>query len=129
MELDISFGKHRADTNWKPEYLEWEEFVDRLRKVRRTGETMAEYDKMHNIGRGKVKDGPAFVGGLVRGGRRKKENVDTRSLITLDVDHADDDFLFTVELVLGGTAYVIYSTHSHRPDNRNTGSLCRQTVL
>ncbi|CAH8772249.1 virulence-associated E family protein [Paenibacillus dendritiformis] len=116
MELDISFGKHRADTNWKPEYLEWEEFVDRLRKVRRTGETMAEYDKMHNIGRGKVKDGPAFVGGLVRGGRRKKENVDTRSLITLDVDHADDDFLFTVELVLGGTAYVIYSTHSHRPD-------------
>ncbi|BFH17228.1 VapE family protein [Paenibacillus melissococcoides] len=117
MELDISFGKHRADTNWKPEYLTWEEFVDRLRKVRRTGETMAEYDKMHNIGRGKVKDGPAFVGGLVRGGRRKKENVDTRSLITLDVDHADDDFIFAVELVLGGTAYVIYSTHSHRPDN------------
>lgn len=115
-ELDISFGKHRADTNWKPEYLTWEEFVDRLRKVRRTGETMAEYDKMHNIGRGKIKDGPAFVGGLVRGGRRKKENVDTRSLITLDVDHADDNFLFTVELVLGGIAYVIYSTHSHRPD-------------
>lgn len=116
MELDISFGKHRADTNWKPEYLTWEEFVDRLRKVRRTGETMAEYDKMHNIGRGKIKDGPAFVGGLVRGGRRKKETVDTRSLITLDVDHADDDFLFTVELVLGGVAYVIYSTHSHRPE-------------
>ncbi|MGG4397221.1 virulence-associated E family protein [Paenibacillus thiaminolyticus] len=116
MELDISFGKHRADTNWKPEYLTWEEFVDRLSKVRRTNETMEQYDKMHNIGRGKIKDGPAFVGGLVRGGRRKKENVDTRSLITLDVDHADDDFLFTVELVLGGTAYVIYSTHSHRPD-------------
>jgi hypothetical protein len=77
---------------------------------------MAQYDKMHNIGRGKVKDGPAFVGGLVRGGRRKKENVDTRSLITLDADHiADDGFLFAAELVLGGTAYVIYTTHSHRP--------------
>lgn len=116
IELDISFGKHRADTNWKPEYLTWDEFVDRLRKVRRTSETMAQYDKMHNIGRGKIKDGPAFVGGLVRGGRRKKENVDTRSLITLDVDHADDGFLFAAELVLGGTAYVIYSTHSHRPE-------------
>ncbi|KEQ22324.1 virulence-associated E family protein [Paenibacillus tyrfis] len=114
-ELDISFGKHRADTNWKPEYLTWNEFVDRLRKVRQTAETMAQYDAMHNIGRGKVKDGPAFVGGLVRGGRRKKENVDTRSLITLDVDRADDGFLFTAELVLGGCAYVIYSTHSHRP--------------
>ncbi|MEJ9220675.1 virulence-associated E family protein [Paenibacillus glucanolyticus] len=115
-ELDISFGKHRADTNWKTEYLTWEEFVDRLRKVRRTAETMAQYDKMNNVSRGKVKDGPAFVGGLVRTGRRKKENVDSRSLITLDVDRGDDDFLFSVELVLGGTAYVIYSTHSHRPE-------------
>lgn len=116
IELDISFGKHRADTNWKPEYLTWDEFVDRLRKVRRTKETMAEYDAMHNIDRQKIKDGPAFVGGLVRGGRRKKENVDTRSLITLDADHiTDDDFLFAVELVLGGTAYAVYSTHSHRP--------------
>lgn len=117
IELDISFGKHRADTNWKPEYLTWGEFVDRLRKVRRTSETMAAYDKLHNIGRQKIKDGPAFVGGLVRGGRRKKENVDTRSLITLDADHIHDDgFLFACELVLGGTAYVVYSTHSHRPD-------------
>jgi putative DNA primase/helicase len=116
IELDISFGKHRADTNWKPEYLTWDEFVDRLRKVRRTAETMAQYEKMNNVGRGKVKDGPAFVGGLVRGGRRKKENVDTRSLITLDADYADDGFLFAVDLVLGGTAYIIYSTHSHRPE-------------
>lgn len=116
MELDISFGKHRADINWKPEYITWEEFVGKLRRVRRTSETMAQYDKMHNIARGKVKDGPAFVGGLVRSGRRKKENVDTRSLITLDADHADDNFIFTVELVLGGSAYVIYSTHSHRPE-------------
>lgn len=116
MELDVSFGKHRADKTWKPQYLTWDEFVDRLRKVRRTSETMAQYDKLHNIGRGKIKDGPAFVGGLVRGGRRKKENIDTRCLITLDVDHADDGFLFSAELVLGGKAYVIYSTHSHRPE-------------
>ncbi|OCZ54329.1 virulence-associated E family protein [Dehalobacter sp. TeCB1] len=114
MELDISFGKHRADTNWRPEYLTWDEFIERLQKVRRTSETMAEYDKMSNIAKGKIKDGPAFVGGLVRGGRRKKENVDTRSLITLDADHADDGFSFAVELVLGGCAYAIYSTHSHR---------------
>jgi len=115
IELDISFGKHRADMNWKPEYLTWNEFVGRLQKVRRTSETMAQYDKMTVVGKGKVKDGPAFVGGLIRGGRRKKENVDTRSLITLDADFADDDFLFTTELVLGGRAYVVYSTHSHRP--------------
>src|SRR5690606_33751984 len=115
-ELDISFGKHRADTNWKPEYLTWDEFVERLRKVRRTQETMAQYDAMSRDAKQKVKDGPAFVGGLIRGGRRKKENIDTRSLITLDADFADDGFLFAVELVLGGSAYAVYSTHSHRPN-------------
>ncbi|NHN33569.1 DUF927 domain-containing protein [Paenibacillus agricola] len=115
-ELDISFGKHRTDISWKIEYLAWGEFVDRLRKVRRTAETMAQYDKMDKAKRGKIKDGICFVGGLVRGGRRKKESIDTRSLLALDVDRADDDFLFSVELVLGGSAYVIYSTHSYRPD-------------
>lgn len=114
-ELDISFGKHRADTNWKTEYLTWDEFVERLRKIRRTPETMEQYDQMDAAQKGRIKDGPAFVGGLVRGGRRKKGNIDTRSLITLDADYADDDFLFTCDLVLGGHAYVVYSTHSHRP--------------
>lgn len=114
-ELDISFGKHRADTNWKTEYLTWDEFVERLRKIRRTPETMEQYDRMNAAQKGRIKDGPAFVGGLIRGGRRKKGNIDTRSLITLDADYADDDFLFTCDLVLGGHAYVIYSTHSHRP--------------
>jgi predicted P-loop ATPase len=117
LELDISFGKHRADTNWKVEYLSWDEFVERLRKIRRTPETMAQYDAMDKAKRGNIKDGPAFVGGLVRGGRRRKQNIDSRSLITLDADliSATDDFFFDVELVLGGTAYAIYSTHSSRP--------------
>jgi putative DNA primase/helicase len=112
--LEISFGRNRSDTNWKPDYLEWDEFVDKLRKVRRTAETMAEYDRMTNAQKGKVKDGPAYVGGLIKAGRRKKANVESRWLITLDVDHADEDFLFSVDLILGGMSYLIYSTHSHR---------------
>ncbi|MEV2910488.1 DUF927 domain-containing protein [Paenibacillus larvae] len=115
LELDIAFGKNRSDKNWKNEFLTWDEFVDRLRKVRRTGETMAEYSKMDNINKARVKDGPAFVGGFIRGGRRKKENLETRSLITLDVDQGDENFLFCCDLVLDGAAYVIYTTHSHRP--------------
>jgi putative DNA primase/helicase len=112
--LEISFGRNRSDTNWKPDYLEWDEFVDKLRKVRRTAETMAEYDRMTNAQKGKIKDGPAYVGGLIKAGRRKRANVESRWLITLDVDHANEDFLFTVDLILGGTSYIIYSTHSHR---------------
>lgn len=113
--LEIAFGRSRSDTNWKTEYISWAELVQRLRKVRRTGESMADYDRMSSADKHKVKDGPSFVGGSVRGGRRKKENVETRSLITLDADHANDDFLLSVDLAIGGNAYAIYSTHSHRP--------------
>ncbi|BBH19809.1 hypothetical protein Back11_11540 [Paenibacillus baekrokdamisoli] len=116
VELAIAFGRNRSDTNWKNEYLSWGEFVQRISSVRRTTETMAEYDMLTVPAKGKVKDGAAFVGGLVQGGRRKKENVDARCLITLDVDHADDDFMFSLDLILGGNAHIIYSTHSHRPD-------------
>ncbi|MNW41407.1 hypothetical protein D3C74_185440 [compost metagenome] len=117
-ELPISFGQHAADMNWKVEYLKWSDFVNRLRKVRRTSETIYEYDRLSKDKKGAVKNGPAFVGGLILGGRRRKENIDTRSLITLDVDSPDYHFLMMVDLIIGGHAYVIYSTHSHRSDQQ-----------
>ncbi|MEK3875169.1 DUF927 domain-containing protein [Paenibacillus sp. FSL M7-0420] len=113
-ELPISFGRNATDANWKVEYLKWPDFVDRLRIARRTNETMKQYDKLSREEKGAVKNGPAFVGGLVKSGRRRKENVDVRSLITLDIDAPDEHFLLTVDLMIGGYAYVIYSTHSHR---------------
>lgn len=117
IELEISTGKSRSDTNWKVEYLTWDELVKRLRRVRRTGETVAEYDRMTPQAKMRAKDGPAFVGGMIRGGRRLARNVESRSLITLDADHVSslEDFLFDVDIALLGNAYVIYSTHSHRP--------------
>lgn len=114
--LEISFGKNRSDINWKPEYMEWEEFLEKyIKKVRRTNESMAEYDVMSKDNRDRIKNGRAFVGGFVKGGRRKVDNVENRWLLTLDADNADSDFLFTADLILGGCAYAIYSTHSSRP--------------
>lgn len=114
--LEISFGKNRTDKNWKPEYMEWEEFLEKhLRKVRRTNETMAEYDVMSKDSRDRIKNGRAFVGGFVKSGRRKVENVENRWLLTLDADNADESFLFSVDLILEGYTYVVYSTHSTRP--------------
>lgn len=118
MTLDISFGAGRNETKWRNEYVEWPDFVDMLREVRRTKETIAEYDRMDTFAKGKVKNGPAFVGGLVKQGRRKKENVDTRSMLTLDADFANDDFMLDVGMTIGGMAYAVYSTHSHRPEKQ-----------
>ena len=70
--LEISLGKNRFDTNWKPETIEWVDFVELLKKVRRTKETVAEYDLMSKDKKDKSK-WSAFGGGHVKGGRRKKE--------------------------------------------------------
>lgn len=87
--------------------------------MRRTGETIAEYDALSVPKRAAIKDGRAFVGGLVRGGGpRRNTTIDHRTLITLDADNASDEFFTDVDLILGGTAYAIYSTHSDRPRKR-----------
>jgi len=109
----ISVGKHRSDTKWLPKYYTWAELVVRLRQVRRTAETGAAYWKMSDQKRGKIKDGPGFVGGLVKDGRRKKQNIETRSLLTLDADTAGSNFLADIDLALMGVSYIAYSTHSH----------------
>lgn len=116
--LEIAFGRNRSDMNWKNEELTWDDFVGKLVGVRRTSETLAEYGSMGSNDRDKIKNGPAFVGGPVRGGRRLKVAVPFRWLLTLDADFANDDFMFTSDLILAGYGYAIYSTHSHRPDKQ-----------
>jgi putative DNA primase/helicase len=56
MQLAVSFGKNRSDTNWKIQYLTWNEFIKTL-SFRCTDETMAEYDKLSKDAKGDIKDG------------------------------------------------------------------------
>jgi len=113
-EIVVAFGKNRADKNWKNEYLTWGDFVEKCKHVRYTSETLAEYDKMSKDQKAEIKDGAAYVGGFVAQGIRKKENIQSRSIITLDVDFGTEDFLFDLDIALGGNAYFAYSTHSYR---------------
>lgn len=118
-EVTISFGKNRDDTNWRVEQLFWSEFADKLRTVRRTSETMAVYDNMTKPEQGKAKDGPGYVGGPIKDGRRKKENIEGRSVITFDADFYGKEFYSEYAPCFGGScldgiAYALYPTHSHR---------------
>ena len=111
----ISEGKRRTDINWKPINYTWPEFVARLRQVRRTKETMAQYGRLPSDKRGKIKDGPGYVGGVIEGGRRLKKNLKSRSLVTLDMDNAEGATIEKVAKTLPEVAYVLYSTHSDDP--------------
>ena len=68
---------------------------------------------MSRTDKGKLKDVGGFVGGTIEGGQRKAGNIISRSLVTLDIDFGTADTLGIVEDMMAGTAWCLYSTHSH----------------
>lgn len=113
-QLTIAVGKSRHETNWRNTQTSWSRLVDRLSHVTRTAETAKEYRRMTTEQRGDAKDVGGFVGGTIQGGRRKRDSISWRQVVTLDADYlrADDDIVFLVDASLG-CACAAYSTHSH----------------
>lgn len=113
-QITIAVGPSRKSTQWQNRQLLWSELVHRLNIPERTQETEAEYKSMQKTRRDEIKDVGGFVGGTLKGGRRKADAIMQRRLLTLDLDSCtpDDDPWTTVSLVLSCAA-VMYSTHSH----------------
>lgn len=114
--ITIATGSSRKSVSWKNEELLWSALAKRLETVLRTQETQDEYKSMPKAKRDEIKDVGGFVGGTLKGSRRKAENIIERRLLTLDLDYvsAKDSPWDTVELIVGSAA-VMYSTHSHTP--------------
>lgn len=114
----IAVGHSRTSRKWKSEKMTWQELAKRLEMPTITNETVAEYAKMSKAAQGKQKDVGGFVGGYIpKNGRRVRGAVKERYLITLDADSPSEDFLFDLDMCLGGKEYVLYSTHSHTEEH------------
>lgn len=115
--VTIAVGESRRSTQWKNKEALWSQLVERLSIPTKTPETVDEYRGFAKSKRDEIKDVGGFVGGSLKGGRRKAEAIMQRRLLTLDLDDVprDADPWDTVVLVLGCAA-VLYSTHSHRPE-------------
>jgi predicted P-loop ATPase len=115
IEFDISTGKSRHDTNWKIARYEWAQFCFRLQEPHRTAETYKTYLAAKKDRQDEIKDIGGFVGGVLANGRRKKNNVLSRQLLTLDADSAHTNFwqAFTLDF---DCAACLYSTHKHSPE-------------
>ena len=111
----ITTGRSRLETEWKRREVTWEQLCTKLTTVKRTRESAAEYKAMTKAQRGKVKDIGGFVGGTLQGARRKATDVTGRSLVTLDIDYGTTNTPEIIADMLAGTAWCIYTTHSHTP--------------
>lgn len=112
--LTIATGRSRKEMNWKNREMLWSELVDKLSSTIRTYETYEEYKKLSKSKKDEVKDVGGFVGGTLKEGRRKADNVVWRQIVTLDADFVKGDLWAGVETMFG-YGCVMYSTHSHSP--------------
>lgn len=112
--LDIATAHTRLAKKWKNRQWGWSELADRCALTKRTSESVAEYRRMTREEQSRIKDVGGFVGGYLIGGKRKTGHVQTRSVVTLDIDHmmADDDLWGDFTDMFDCAAFM-YSTHKH----------------
>lgn len=114
----LSLAGSSSSLKWKTKRLTWEEFLERLGTPVITNETVREFDKLDKPAKSSLKDVGGFMAGELSGLQRLKKAVMSRSMITLDVDFADDLFPFDFVDRFPGYAAVIYTTRSDRPGAR-----------
>ena len=111
----IAIGNSRKDKTFKIVDISWEQFLNKVSNTVRTVETIEEYEKMKKSIKDDIKDVGGFVGGKLKDGRRRKDSVEFRSMLTLDLDYAENN-LWEKVTKLFNFACCIYSTHKHKKD-------------
>lgn len=115
-DLNIAYGNSRTAKQWSNKIIRFSDLKERLKTTIRTSESAEEYAKFTKAHRDVVKDHGGFVAGVLVGGRRKINTVESRSMIALDGDRIDAEFLKDYEMRVPYTS-VLYTTHSHTDEN------------
>ena len=110
-DLGIAYGASRQALKWSNKTISFENLKERLKHTLRTPESAEEYAKMSKADRDQAKDHGGFVAGVLIGGRRKVDTVESRSMISLDGDRIDVAFLDGFEEHMPYAA-ALYTTHS-----------------
>jgi len=115
-DLIIAVGQRANSKTWKNTRITWEQLSQKLSETIRTSETVEEYKHFVKDAKQEAKYHGGFVGGKLKTSQRLKNNVEYRSLVTLDLDDATPDFLKWFEEHFEYTC-CLYSTHGHRDDS------------
>lgn len=115
-DLNIAYGNSRTAKQWSNKTIRFSDLKERLKTTIRTSESAEEYAKFTKAQRDTVKDHGGFVAGVLKGGRRKIDTVESRSMVALDGDKIDAEFLKDYEKNAPYTS-VLYTTHSHTDEN------------
>lgn len=96
--------------------ISWEDLVARLMDPVYTNELLDEYSAMTNEQKTEIKDVGGYVGGTFKNDTRRKNGLESRCILTIDADDADDDAVESFRETCAGLEYYCHSTHSSTPD-------------
>lgn len=115
-ELNIAYGSSRTAKQWSNKTISFDDLRERLKMTIRTPESEEEYAGFPKAKKDAAKDHGGFVAGRLKGGRRKADTVESRSMIALDGDRITKEFLKDYE-EKAPCASLLYTTHSHTDES------------
>ena len=115
-DLIIAIGQRVNSKKWTNKKVTWEQLCEKLSKTIYTSETVEDYKHFVKDQKQEAKDHGGFVGGKLSSPQRLKNNVEYRSMVTLDLDDAELGFIDKFKRDFEYTC-CLYSTHGHRPDS------------
>ncbi|MEG1345016.1 MAG: hypothetical protein RSD14_05935, partial [Clostridia bacterium] len=128
--INIAIGRSRKEINYINKSVRYSDFINyNLRNTTYTNETFKEYMNFPKDIQDNIKDVGGFVGGVLKDGKRRKDTVISRSLITLDADFAYENMIEDIEKSCD-FGMCIYTTHKHTKENPRLkegiiGAFCR----
>ena len=129
-DLGIAYGASRQALKWSNKTITFDNLKERLKHTLRTPESAEEYAKMSKADRDQAKDHGGFVAGVLIGGRRKVDTVESRSMVSLDGDRIDVAFLdgFEEHMPYAAALYTTHSSTEEKPRVRIIIPMTRDTT-
>lgn len=116
-QIYISTAGSRKAKYWPAQKLTYSDLVKKLETPTRSTETLSQYLALSKSKQDDLKDIGGFVGGLLKGGRRKAENVQSRDFLALDLDNIPAGLTEATLTKINAfnCGGCIYSTRKHEP--------------
>ncbi|MDU6113413.1 MAG: virulence-associated E family protein [Paeniclostridium sordellii] len=115
--INIAIGRSRKEINYVNKSISYLDFINNyLKDTKYTKEHYKEYINFSKDIQDNIKDVGGFVGGFLKDGKRRKDTVINRSLVTLDADFAYENMIEDIEKNCD-FAMCVYTTHKHTKEN------------
>ena len=118
-ELMIATATSKLSTIWTNTHTTIQDLTAQAYNPTVVDITHTDYEALPKTAKDKIKDVGGFVGGHLKGSKRRKGHVLARSFITLDIDNlpTDIDLPHTLNTTLP-IAWLAHTTMSHTPHNQ-----------